>query len=149
MKQILICAACNLPLTIPLIVFKEADGMRKKNKSGWMKIPPPDGSEFPSIIPKFEAGQPVTPKGTALERIEPYFHRDVPGLKFIVRLDDLTENIIINQNWEMACCGTLAGDKANRSCRCGAEIGFEDSECYTEHWLLPDMRKTKWQNVKS
>ena len=62
-------------------------------------------------------------------------------------LTDLTEGV---GYWPLpgrrnGCCGLDGMDGPNRICRCGAEIGTEQSDCWTWHIFTPLSQNTTWK----
>jgi len=147
-KQVLVCSQCSQPLTVPVWKYREAEGVRKKNK-GWARIPAPEGSGLPEHIISQNCGDFYTPGGSALEFQNFQQHRDRKDFKFALRPDNMSKNVKQNKNWKIECCGVYPGSKPNLSCVCGAPIGYEFGDCYTLKYVLPVPKVTKWQNVKS
>jgi len=147
-QQILVCASCGNSLTKSIWIYDEALGHRKKNK-GWARIPAPEGSNLSEITMQDGFGEFLSPPNTGLKYQNPQKHSSITGLEFSVRPDSLTNNVKRNDDWKVECCGVYPGNKPNLSCSCGNPFGLEFGDCYTQKYVLPLPRKTKWHNVKS
>lgn len=151
MKQILVCKSCKRTLSAPVLVYDELDGRRKSNK-GYLRVPPPKGSSSETIIPKREAGMPVISSGKALSSKIPCTtlrNHELGKLpQWVLNLDDIKPEIDRNQNWKIDCCGANLSDRPNRQCLCGSPIGYELSECFTEHAFIVTNKYTIWRPVK-
>ena len=148
MKQALKCKSCQAFLTVPVWIYDESLGRRKQNK-GWARIPAPEGSNLPEITMQGGFGDYMCPKDTALKYEKPQKHEPMNGFEYSIRPDSLTDAAKQNKHWKIECCGVYPSGKPNLSCTCGNPIGLEFGDCYTQKYILPLPRNTKWQNVKS
>ena len=148
MKQVLKCISCNAPLSHPVWIYDEALGKRRQNK-GWARIHAPEGSNLYEITMRDGFGEYLSPKNTALKYQNAKKHSEINNLSYAIRTDSLTEAVQRNRYWKIECCGVYPGPKPNLSCKCGTPFGLEYGDCYTQKYVLPLPRKTKWQNVKS
>ena len=148
MQQVLKCKACKAVLSKPVWIYDESLGVRKRNK-GWARIPAPEGSNMPEITLQGGFGEYMCPKGTAFKYQNPQKHKLMSGFEYSIRPDSLTSLVKRNMHWKVECCGVYPGREPNLSCKCGNPIGLEFGDCYTQKYMLPLPRTTKWQNVKS
>ena len=151
MKQVLICKKCKSTLTQPVVIYLEKDGLRK-NKKGRLRIPSPEGSNLSDITLRYDGGSPITETGRALLAEKLLYERETHPLhfnpQFYINLDDVSNSVLRNQYWIEGCCGAGVSKKPNRICKCGEAVGYELSECFTEHVFIPNNETTKWQSVK-
>lgn len=148
MQQFLKCLSCNSQLTDPVWIYDEALGKRKRNK-GWARIPAPEGSNLYEITMRDGFGDYLCPPRTAFKYQNAKQHSEHKDLWLAIRTDSLTPVVLRNKHWRIECCGVYPGTKPNLSCKCGSPFGLEFGDCFTQKYVLPLPRKTKWQNVKS
>lgn len=92
-----------------------------------------------------EVGEPVTPRGVALESemAVPWLNRAaLPWLNFTPQLwlnpGDLTDAVTDDPRANDGCCGISGMDGRNQLCRCKAKIGTLQADCILPHVFIPD-----------
>jgi hypothetical protein len=134
MQEALFCNACGAQLTEPLTIVSDKD---------------------PSIeAPRFEAGLTLAARGTAYASSEPIVRSrgDTPAnLQFSpqhwIDPDDLTDRVSETRKRGRlnGCCGFDGLDGPNQVCRCGAEVGTLQSDCWTPLVFIPEPEATSWR----
>lgn len=151
MKQVLVCKKCGEDLSKPVIIYREKHG-KLKSKKGRVRVPPPDGCDLPTVVLYYNCEEAIMPEGCVLETKNILYDRIGHPLcfkpQFYLTLEDILPTVGKNKHWAQQCCGAGISDYPNRQCKCGSAVGFELSECFTEHVFIPDNEKTKWKNVK-
>jgi hypothetical protein len=132
-KKALTCTACGSALTGPLLV-----------RSG--KDPAVPAAEYVD-------GQPLTEKGTVLKSYEPLLLADWPEPEasgfvpqYWINPEDVSRTVRNTKNKTRlsGCCGPSGTDGLNQICRCGAEVGTLQNDCWTPHVFIPDPGHTSW-----
>ena len=133
MKKRLICNACGVELTGPLRILSGKD---------------------PSVTaPEHVDRAPLTESGVAFKSYDPImrsFADDPAPLEFTPQYwlnpDDLTDAAGNTQNNRRlsGCCGISGLDGPNQVCRCGAEVGTLQTDCFTPRVFIPEPGGTTW-----
>ena len=135
MEKALFCQACGAQLTRPLLLRSGKD---------------------PSVSKPVHADrQPLTPAGEAYKSYEPIMRSfgDEPAtLEFTpqhwLNPADLTEAVGATGTTDRlsGCCGVAGIDGPNQVCRCGAEIGTLQDDCWTAKVFIPEPAATEWRD---
>lgn len=133
MRKLLICTACGARLTRPLIVRSGKDPAVAK--------------------PRLQDREPPVARGTAFKSYEPMVrsYRGTPEpLEFTPQYwlhpEDVTDAVRQTRDTRRlnGCCGPSGHDGPNQVCRCGAEVGTVQSDCWTAHVFIPEPDATVW-----
>ena len=150
-KVILICTGCGKPATDSLRYYDEADASVELGKVNGRLVPFKGTIGKGDIIPNDSTEGALVPKGVAYKASKTLQHfldlqTEEFDFQYWLNLDDIKDHILRNQNWDKGygCCGVIAvHDKPNRQCICGADIGYEFSECYYVKVFIPNTETTK------
>jgi hypothetical protein len=136
MDKVLVCTSCGAQLTVALRLLSGKD---------------------PSV-PAVECrdGLPPADPGTVYKSYEPIV-KSFDGLpapleftpQYWVNPADLTDSVELTKDERrlIGCCGPSGLDGPNQVCRCGAEIGTLQSDCFTAHVFIPEPGATDWVAV--
>lgn len=136
--QVLFCRQCGQDLSLPVTVFS---------------FSPNAPSRF-----VFEDAKPITKTGFAMETTVPMqLSTGSVGTKipldftpqYWVNLADVLPSVQKTTNARRlnGCCGLDGCDGPNRVCSCGAEVGTEQSDCWTPLVFIPQPETTHWRNA--
>ena len=136
MDKVLVCTSCGAQLTGALRLLSGKD---------------------PSVpAPEFRDGTPPVDRGIVYKSYEPVvrsFEGSPAPLEFSpqywVNPADLTDAVRLTKDERRlnGCCGLDGQDGPNQVCRCGAEIGTLQSDCWTAHVFIPQPGATDWAPV--
>jgi len=161
MKVILICEGCGKPATKVLDHYDEANTTIKYGTINGHIKPVKGSFTTKDIIPNTAYGNDLIPEGVAfkasiiwklfdpLKMFERHYDTTFDH-QYWLNLNDIKDHVVNNDNWKNAygCCGVIAtANRPNRQCSCGTDIGYEFSECYSEHVFVPNEKTTRWDEA--
>lgn len=129
-KLILVCAACQRPLTR---LCREGEAFERSDRGD------PEGPMTQAgVIVRMdeeEAYDQFDRSGAIIGR-----HVASPAGAWSINPEDVVEEALVSCGKDVGCCGSDGCDGPNRACRCGAVVGTEWSDCWTqkEVRLWPD-----------
>lgn len=133
MEQALFCRACGAQLTEPVVVLS--------------------GQDSSGYVPEHADRLPLSTRGSAYKSDEPIMRAfgDSPAPleftpQFWVNPEDLTDRVSNTSNRRRlnGCCGLDGQDGPNQVCRCGAEVGTLQNDCWTPFVFIPNPDTTHW-----
>ena len=136
MEKALFCLACDAKLTRSLVLRSGKD---------------------PSVSkPIFLDREPLTQSGEVYKSYEPItrsFDETPAPLEFTPQYwlnpADLTDSVRFTKNGDRlsGCCGPAGSDGPNQVCRCGAEVGTLQDDCWTSKVFIPEPSATEWRTL--
>lgn len=136
MEKILFCRQCGAQLTRALSIRSGKD---------------------PKVrAPEFQDQAPITQTGVAFNSYQPLVrsYRDKPApLEFTAQLwinpEDITKSVawMKNRRRLSGCHGPSGLDGPNQVCRCGAEVGTRQADCFTPAVFVPEPKATELRDA--
>jgi hypothetical protein len=148
MKRELVCKRCKSALTLPLTILSTKDPGVTWPACEIQKSPSPRGAAFKSyeavMVDLSGATYPLQFAETVA------IAADQAPLAFIpqywINPEDVLSSVQDSPHPATlsGCCGMSGINGPNQVCKCGAEIGTRQSDCFTMDVFIPEPDATEW-----